>query len=69
MNTVQLVILSGTDGLKNNSMENISGLNPWDGINFDATLASRSALAFCILGTEEILKAKKWMVSSWTNDW
>ena len=63
-----MVILSGIDGLKTNSIENLSGINSWDGIKFDATIASRFALAFCILGTEEILKAKKWMVNSWTND-
>ena len=50
-------------------MENISGIHPWYGSNFDSTLASRSAQAFCILGTKEILKAKKWLVNSWTNDW
>ena len=63
LNTLQLVILSGTYGLKINSIENPSGLNSWDGINFDATLANKSALAFFILGTEEILKAKKWEVN------
>ena len=54
-----MVILSGIDGLNINSMENLSGLNSRDGLNFDATLANKSALAFCILGTKEILKAKK----------
>ena len=69
LKTLQLVILLGTDGLKINSIENLSGLNYSDGINFDATLANKYSLAFCILGTEEILKASKWEVNSWTNYW
>ena len=40
-------------------MENISGLNSFDGMSLDATLASKSALAFCNLGTEEMLKEVK----------
>ena len=64
-----MVILSGMDGLKINSMENMSRLKYLDGMSFDATLANRSALACCSLGIGEILNAKKWDVRSWTNDW
>ena len=44
------------DGLKTNSTKNLSGLNSSEGISLDATLASKSTLAFCNLGTEEMLK-------------
>lgn len=43
-------------------MENLSGLNYSEGISLDATLASKSALAFFNLGIEEMLKAVKWEV-------
>jgi len=47
------------DGLKTNSIENLSGLNSSEVISLDATLASKSALAFCNMGIEEMLKAVK----------
>ena len=46
LNTLQFVMLSGMDGLKINSIENISGLKSSKGISLEATLAKRSALAF-----------------------
>ena len=50
-------MLSGMDGLKINSIENLSGLKSSEGISLEATLAKRSALAFWIMGIEEILNA------------
>jgi len=48
-------MLSGIDGLNINSI----GLKSSDRISLDATLASKSALAFYSLGIEEMLKAAK----------
>jgi len=59
LNTLQFVNLSGIDGLNINSIGNLSGLKSYEGIILDATLASNSALAFCSLGTEDMLKAEK----------
>ena len=56
---LQLVTLSGIEGLKINSIENRSGLKSSAGISLEATLAKRSALAFWILGIGEILNAIK----------
>jgi hypothetical protein len=36
-------MLSWIDGLYKISIEKVSGINPSDGINLDATLASKSA--------------------------
>lgn len=47
------------DGLKANSIQNLCGINSSKGISLDATLASKSALAFCNLGNEEMLKEVK----------
>jgi hypothetical protein len=47
------------DGLKINSIENLSGLKSSEGISLEATLANRSALAFWSLGIDEILNAMK----------
>jgi len=47
------------DGLKTNSVENLSRLNSSKGISLDATLESKLALAFWNLGAEEMLKAVK----------
>ena len=52
-------MLSRMEGLKINSIENLSGLNSYDSINLDATLASKSTLAFSSLGIVEILNAVK----------
>lgn len=52
-------MLSRMEGLKINSIENLSGLNSSEGINLDATLASKSAFAFCNLGIVKILNAMK----------
>ena len=68
LNTLQFVMLSGMDGLKINSIENLSGLNCSEGISLEATLAKRSALAFWSLGIEEILNAMKCSVRSCTKD-
>ena len=64
LNTLQFVMLSGMDGLKINSIENLSGLKSSKGISLEATLAKRSALAFWSLGIEEILNAMKCSVRS-----
>ena len=45
LNTLQLVMLSGMDGLKINSIENLSGLKSSEGMSLEATLANRSTLA------------------------
>ena len=68
LNTLQLVMLSGMDGLKINYIENLSGLKSSEGINLEATLANRSALAFWSLGIDEILNAMKCAVRSCTKD-
>lgn len=52
-------MLSGMEGLKINSIENLSGKKSSEGISLDATLANRSVFAFWSLGIEEILNAKK----------
>lgn len=49
-----MVILSRMDGRKNNSIENMSRLKSYGGINLDATLAKILALTFYILGIGEI---------------
>lgn len=59
LNTLQFFTLSGIDGLNINSIENLSGLKSFEGISLDATFASKSALAFCNLWTEDMLKAEK----------
>jgi len=59
LNTLQFVILSGIDGLNINSIENLSRINSSDGIILDATLTSKSTLAFSSLGIEEMLKEEK----------
>ena len=46
LNTLQFVMLSGTNGLKINSIENLSGIKSSEGMSLEATLAKRSALAF-----------------------
>ena len=68
LNTLLLVMLSGMDGLKINSIENLSGLKSSEGISLEATLANRSVLAFWSLGIEEILNAMKCAVRSCTKD-
>ena len=68
LNTLQFVTLSGIDGLNINSIENLSGLKSYEGISLDATLASKSTLAFCSLGTKEMLKAEKLEVKFWANN-
>ena len=45
LNTLQLVMLLGIDGLKINSIENLSGLKSSEGMSLEATFASRSVLA------------------------
>ena len=64
LNTLQFVMLSGMDGLKINSIENLSGLKSLEGMSLEAMLAKRSALAFWSLGIEEILNAMKCSVRS-----
>jgi hypothetical protein len=49
------VILSGNEGIYNNSTEKVSNTNPSDGINLDAMLASKSASQFKERGIEVIL--------------
>ena len=50
-NICQLKILSGMEGLKINSTEKKSEVRFSEGINFDATFASKSASWFWLLGT------------------
>jgi len=52
------------EGLKINSIENISGQKISAGISLEATLDNRSALAFWSLGIDEILNAIKCAVRS-----
>ena len=59
MNIHQFVMLSGIEGLKINSIENLSGLKSYEGLSLEATLAKRSALAFWSLGIDEILNTVK----------
>ena len=61
---LQLVMLSGIDGLKINSIENRSGVKSSEGMSLEATLAKRSALVFWSLGSDEILNAIKFSVRS-----
>ena len=68
LNTLQFVILSRMDGLKINSIENLSGLKSSEGISLEAMLAKRSALAFWSLEIDEILNAMKCSVRSCTKD-
>ena len=68
LNTLQLVMLSGMDGLKINYIENLSGLKSSEGISLEATFANRSVLAFWSLGIDEILNAMKCEVRSCTKD-
>jgi hypothetical protein len=41
----------------NNSKKNVSGINPSDGINLEATLAKKLASKFIVQGIGLILKA------------
>ena len=62
-------MLSGIEGLKINSIENLSGLKTSEGISLEATFAKRSALAFWSQGIDEILNVIKCSVKYCTKDW
>lgn len=59
LNTHQLVMLSGIDGRKISSIENLLGLKSSGGMSLEATFSRRSVLAFCILGIGAMLNAVK----------
>jgi hypothetical protein len=63
------VILSGTDGRNNSSMENAFGDRPSAGRSLEATLASKSASALLDLGMEFILKEENLFIKLHTLDW
>ena len=63
------MMLSGTDGLNNSSMENASGDKPSAGKSLEATLANRSASELFNLGIEFILKEENLFVKFHTSDW
>ena len=64
LNILQFVMLSGIEGLKINSIENLSGLKSFEGMSLEATLAKRLALALWSLGIDEILNVVKCSVRS-----
>jgi hypothetical protein len=63
------VILSGTDGRNNSSMENAFGDKPSAGRSLEATLSSRSASVLFDLGMEFILKVENLFIKLHTSDW
>jgi hypothetical protein len=54
-------MLSGTDGLNNNSIENVFGERPSVGKSLEATLANKSASELFNLGMDLMLNAKKFV--------
>ena len=62
------MILSGTDGQNNSSMENAFGDKPSAGRSLEATLASKSTLTLFNLGMEFILKAENLSIKLHTSD-
>jgi hypothetical protein len=62
-------MLSGMDGLNNNSKENAFGDRPSAGRSLEATLSNKFASALFNLGMEFILKAENLFIKFHTLDW
>jgi hypothetical protein len=61
-------MLSGIDGLNNNSIENAFGERPSVGKSLEATLAKKSALKLFNLGMYLMLNAKNLCIRFHTSD-
>jgi hypothetical protein len=68
-NTLQLVILSEIDGVKNNSIENSLGERPSVGNSLEATLANKSSSELLNLGMEFMLNSEKFCSKLHTSVW
>jgi len=64
-----MVMLSGIDGLNNNSTKNVLGERPSTGNNFEATLANKSIFELLDLGMELMLKARNLCIKPHTSVW
>jgi hypothetical protein len=68
-NTHQLVMLSGINGLNNNSTENALGEKPSTCNNFEMTLANKSTSKLLDLRMELMLKVRKLHIKPHTLVW
>jgi hypothetical protein len=62
-------MLSGIDGLNNNSIENALGERPSAGNSLEATLANKSASELLNLGMEFMLNAENFCIKLHTSVW